>query len=268
MKLNLSHILLGFILLSHSLLALSFTLTSANRGFEDNKIDIYIAGNDCSNAGFTTSEYKTMIEDAVKFYWNDVSTSSLEISVKDIDASIDITNDTHESGLSKVPANSILAGCNGLVANGFNDGSILGSAVLRCSGSTCRAILILNAHANSYLKTYSTSRVEAVIAHEIGHALGLGHSEHRFNLMFYSIDGKNQEWLGLDDIQGISYLYPHEASADFLNIPLSGSCGTIDLDGEHNKPNFLGSALLGLGLFIMLYMMQFFTKPLIRFLRN
>lgn len=235
-------------------LSFSFTLNpNTGRGFSDNEINVYIASNDCSNANFSANEYKNLIEDAIKTYWNDIPSSNLKLNIKGVDTSIDLSSDTHTTALTKVPENSILAGCNDLAANGFDDGSILGSAVMNCSGSSCRSILLLNDHANTYLAQYSNADKEAVIAHEIGHAIGLGHSEYNFNLMYYSISGKYQKYLGLDDIHGVSYLYPKESKADLLGISLLGGCGIMSVDNQNKslKP-FIFSFILGVFLALLL----------------
>ncbi len=224
--------------------------TSSVEGFENNEIDIFIANSDCTGAGFSTSEYGSLIKSAVKKFWNSVPTSSLYLDVQGIKTDIDITNDTHDSALPKVPVNSILAGCNGNIANGFDDGSILGSAQVSCTSSDCRAVLILNSHANSYLKNKSDSDIEIVIAHELGHAFGLGHSEYKHNLMYYSISGKYQKWLGMDDINGVSYLYPHDSEFDLLGIPLIGNCGSLDFNGSSENKSSFGISFLG-GIFLI-----------------
>lgn len=243
-------IITSFFLVSN---ALSFTLNpSTGEGYNTDSIDIYIANNDCTGANFTVSEYEDMIKNAVDDYWNKVPTSALELNVKGIDTTIDLSSDTHATGLTKVAANTILAGCNANTANGFDDGSILGSAVQSCSSGTCRAILLLNAHTNSKLNTMSRSEIEVVIAHEIGHAFGLGHSEYEFNLMYYAVGSKYQKWLGMDDINGVSYLYPLDNKAELLGIPILGNCGTIQLDSDKAQ-NSLTSTLLGLFLALILF---------------
>lgn len=226
----------------------AFTLNSnTGRGFSDNDIDIVIANNDCTGAGFTVQKYQSMIENAVEDFWNNVPTSSLVLNVSGIDTTIDLSSDTHSTGLTKTPNKKILAGCNASTANGFDDGSILGSAVMSCTGSTCKAILLLNAHPNSRLNGMSDSEIEVVIAHEIGHAFGLGHSEYEFNLMYYAVGNKYQKWLGIDDIDGVSYLYPHDATSDpLLGVPLLGNCGTLNMDGDNVPGATLKSVLLGL----------------------
>ena len=205
----------------------AWTLNSnTGKGFSNNEINIYIANTSCDGAGMTTEQFRGLTKSAVKHYWNSVPTSRLYLNVKEIRTDIDITGDTHAEALLKVPNNSIVAGCN-TSADQFSNSSILGSAVSSCSGSTCKAVLILNANAASNLPTKSDSELEAVIAHEIGHAFGLGHSEYKESLMYYSISGKYQKWLGEDDVDGVSYLYPNESELDVLGISLLGNCGAI-----------------------------------------
>ena len=86
----------------------------------------------------------------------------------------------------------------------------------------------------------------AVIAHEIGHALGLGHSTEKGALMYPSMVTQRKK-LGLDDIYGISYLYPIESSFQ--------TCATITTD----KPTKTKSGLFfGLGLAVIYFLSRSF----------
>lgn len=247
------------LLVLFSLNANAFYLSNnTGRGFSSNSIDLYIANDDCANAGFNTQEYKKMIEDAVEFYWNNVPTSALHINVKGISSSISINGDDHSAAMLKTPANSILAGCNDDVS-GFDcsggGGCSLGSALMNCDGATCRSVLILNADSSSILQTYSDDAIESVIAHEIGHAIGIGHSEFEHSLMYFSVSGKYQKWLGQDDIDAVTYLYPNEGSV----LGLFGSCGTIALidnnddDDSSGTGAFLTSLVFGILLMLLLF---------------
>lgn len=245
-------------LLFFSTQTFAFTLNpNTGKGFKDNEIKLFIANTDCSGAGFSTNQYVTLIREAVNKFWNAVPTSSLRIDVEGIDTSIDIDGDDHNAALAKVPANTILAGCNSS-ADDFDDPAILGSAVMSCSGNTCRAVLILNAHPNSSLPDKTSSTIEAIIAHEIGHAFGLGHSEFKHNLMYFSISGKFQEWLGQDDIDGVTYLYPHDSEAEILGISALGSCGTLSMNGEKEKSfhHFIKSFFSGMFFLALLFFIR------------
>lgn len=208
--------------------ASAFTLSeSQGRSFSNDEIDVFIASTSCDNAGFSTSELTSMVQNAVDDYWNKVPTSALYLDVKGIEPSFDLNNRSHSEAINSfVPAGSIVAGCN----NDFDDPAILGGAVIDCSNG-CKAVLILNAMNGSNLANKSRADVEAVIAHEIGHAIGLGHSQYEFNLMWFSTGQKTQKWLGQDDIDGVTYLYPHDSEF----IGLFGSCATIKLNDDNNQ---------------------------------
>src|SRR5690606_14584748 len=113
-----------------------------------------------------------------------------------------------------------------------------------CSGRSCRAVFLLNSHSTSQVADLSDSDVVATIAHELGHAIGLGHSEYKHNLMYFSAGGKTQKWLGEDDIDGVNYLYPEEANLGGL----FGSCATIktDNDSDSSGSGFIFSLALGI----------------------
>ena len=253
-----------FVLMLFGQQALGFSLNNnTGKGFSSNEIDVYIADTDCSGAGFTTERYKALVSSAVKRFWNNVPTSALFLDVKGIRSDIDIDGDDHDAALNKVPRNSILAGCNDS-ADQFSNASILGSAKMKCSGSTCYAVLILNAHPNSSLPDKDEGVIEDIIAHELGHAFGLGHSKLKPSLMYYSVSGKFQKWLGQDDIDGVSYLYPHDSEVDILGMSLLGNCGSINMNGD-NQHGFFKSVLIGL---ILILLLGFFRKLFIRNLRS
>lgn len=255
--------IINLIFLSSSLKAWTLN-SSTGEGFDDNKINIYIANTSCAGAGMTLSEFEDLIKSSVKHFWNSVSTSALHLDVKGLKTDIDITGDQHAAAVLKAPKNSILAGCN-TSGEDFENSAILGSALSSCTGSTCRAVLILNAHSESSLPTKSDSELEAVIAHEIGHAFGLGHSEYKESLMYYSISGKYQKWLGDDDIDGVTYLYPHESELDVLGQSLLGNCGAIasTKDYKPNSPNILEWVTSMLfGLILPIFLVYYFRKKL------
>lgn len=261
-------ILIFFLLIS--LNSYSWTYNpNTGRGFSSNNIDIYIANTSCTKAGFTTSQYVNLIKGAVKKYWNAVPTSALYLDVKGIDSSIDITGDDHDDALIKTKNNTILAGCNES-ADDFTNSGILGSAQMQCNGDTCKAVLILNANDASKLDTKSESEVEAIIAHEIGHAIGIGHTEISHSLMYFSVGGKYQKWLSMDDINAVSALYPHDP--EFLG--LLGSCGTIEYINQDlsQKKNFssLISAISGFVfiLFILFFRSFLFNKRIDLYPKN
>jgi hypothetical protein len=132
----------------------------------------------------------------------------------------------------------------------FPGGSTLFAAAgIACNGSGCKGGILLNDTASTNLDIADRETLIAVLAHEMGHALGLGHSSSKTALMYYAQGGKSQTNLTQDDIDGISYLYPTEKKLGGLG----GACGSVDLDSKGGGPgNFFGSLLFGLIIVIIL----------------
>lgn len=232
----------------------AFTLNTGD-AFNSKEVEVEVANDDCSPGGFSTEEYVGLIEDAVEKYWNSVPTAKLKLKVKGVNSSVSLDGHTFVTAINQVEKNKILAGCNddaesfdgSSTSSGYS--STLGAAVMDCSDG-CRSVLILNIHSTSLIGSLDRGELEATIAHELGHAIGLGHSEYEYNLMYYAIGGKFQKWLGQDDVDGVTYLYPHEAEDPLGAV---GSCATIDLDPPNNDgPHaFILSIIFGM-IFAML----------------
>ncbi len=139
------------------------------------------------------------------------------------------------------------------------------SQILRVdsSGRVAAAIVYINAEAGkaanikNLINLNGGSLVTVVLAHEIGHALGLGHSSEQPALMYYDASSKKQLGLTQDDMHGITYLYPRH---ELLGNGLFG-CGTLAFindrrrNGESRPPIGPGFAeyALYLGLFCLLW---------------
>lgn len=224
--------LITLISLMISLDSYSFTLNySPNVFFPDSNVVINISNGSCAGSGITTSDLRDYVSSVANDYWNTVSTSSLNLKVGSI-ISTDLTgvdSDSFSDGsaFSPIADNSILVGCNDMNTNFADDDvddSVLAGATIASLGNKVVGMALINTNADFSDRTQNI----AVLAHEIGHALGLGHSSDPVALMYYAVGNKTQERLTMDDRDGITYLYPHEKK-----VP--ASCGSIALIGNNDN---------------------------------
>ena len=82
--------------------------------------------------------------------------------------------------------------------------------------------VIINAQFGAQANFNFLTRDQQLVAltHELGHAIGLGHSESNHSLMFYSIDNKTTPTLTEDDMDGATFLY---ARNEFASNPFGCS---------------------------------------------
>jgi hypothetical protein len=157
-------------ILIYSLQAHSFTLigSAGNRGFADANITININQSSCPNS----LSLRRLVEDSIKS-WNGVSTSKLNLVVGE---------DTTATGATMPPTaycDSTITG-NTLGQGGHN---------LNSDGNIANGFLRLNTNSSTagYILNQNEVQQKVVVAHEIGHMFGLGHTDKEYALMHYSI---------------------------------------------------------------------------------
>lgn len=234
--------------------AFSFTLISnpvPQYSFDD--AVVFNAANDaCANIGISAEQYLELVQSAMDRYWNSVPTTRMKLTkgrVLNVSA----------NGLTSVSAlldaggedNSIIVGCNNDVPS-FAGGTI-GIGGMRFSNGGAQGGFLIND--STLVGNLSEVAKEALIGHELGHALGLGHSAAEFALMYFSLN-LNQEKLSKDDEDGITWLYPNEKEVGGV----AGSCGTISLNNRDDDPPG-GTFLLALSLGLLLS----FIRPKLSF---
>jgi hypothetical protein len=242
----LERLILGFLLtfiISKS--AFSFTLNNTvNASFAQDEVKVNIASHSCSNLGITNEELLSLAEEAGARYWNKVPTSRVRLVRGEIiNVATDfqtglvcssLTNGSCNINSALVVSNDITISCNTNLANFSNSNLVLGVTVPNnVSGRTINGALFLinDDPANSFAGKSPSEKI-AIVAHELGHALGLGHSNFDKNLMYFqSLESRTA--LGPDDVDGITYLYPVEQP--------TGGCGTI---GNITPPTSKGPFLL------------------------
>lgn len=276
------------------ILPLLFVFTSSAYGwtlnnnfgasFKDNNVKVYVDENTvCPTNRLTPDELESLIKPAVDDFWNEVPTSNLRLKASGFSEGIFTMNEgrlcsptdddciaageaagsdgTPEDGLIPAVDNIIIA-CNSNPLN-FGGGNVLAVTIPnKFSGKKIKGAVILINDASSSFGNLSRSDQIGVISHEIGHAIGLGHSKDSAALMYYrTVDQRSK--LGKDDMKGVSYLYPIKGDLYGLSEDgLLGSCGTINLDNK-NPPGNSPFLIMGftLGGLILLY-------EIIRYLRS
>lgn len=249
------------------LLSLIFTLGTAHAytlnnnfgaSFKKNDVKVRVAGNticDPTNAGVTPAELEDLIKPAVDKFWNVVPTSALDLGASGsseainninegrlcsptdqdcIDEAVTAGNSVPSEGLIP-PVTDIIIACN---SNPLNYGSSNVIAVTipnKFSGKKIvGAVILINDFAATFGNLSRADKI-SVLAHEIGHAIGLGHSEESSALMYYRTVNLRSN-LGQDDVDGVSYLYPMHVDAFGLSGGLLGSCGTIQTNNDRTEP--------------------------------
>lgn len=252
--------------------------------FKDNKVKVRIAGNTtCNpvNAGVTPAELQDLIKPAVDKFWNQVPTSALELDAAGaseaitninegrlcsptdqtcIDAAVAAGNIDPDEGLIP-PVTDIIIACNSNTLN-FGSNNVLAVTIPnKFSGKKIvGAVILINDFASSF-GDLSTSDKVAVLAHEIGHAIGLGHSKDSGALMYYRTVDLRAD-LGQDDIDGVSYLYPMHVDLFGLSGGLLGSCGTIQSirNDKNEPPSNPPFVQMGITLGLMIILSELYRK--------
>jgi hypothetical protein len=244
--------------------------------FKDNQVKVYVDdGTTCPNNLMTVQELESLIQPAVDNFWNNIPTSNIHLTAAGYSSNIFTLNHGRlcsptddaciQQGISEgnvdptkglIPAvTDIIIGCNDNGSN-FGGGNVLAVTIPnKFSGKKILGAVILINDSSSTFGNLSRSDQIGVIAHEIGHALGLGHTPDNASLMYYRTVNQRKR-LGQDDIDGISFLYPMQG--DFFGLSedgLLGSCGTITDSNEppQGNPPFVQ---MGMTLFVMIFIFR------------
>lgn len=241
--------------------------------FKSNHVKVYIDKDTACAPFFTADEFAGIVKKAIDKYWNKVPTSNLRLTFGGFAAPIANINHgrlcspTDQSCISSagtdlIPSvNDIILACNDNPDN-YNGSNVLAVTVPnKFSGKKIEGAVILF-NTLSTLDKLSRSDQIGVVAHEIGHALGLGHSDKSEALMYYrTVDQRNR--LGQDDIDGISFLYPMKGDTYGLTEDgLFSSCGTISTDKTNppGNPPFLQVGIAMVALILITELRKLFKR--------
>lgn len=269
------YILLSFFISSW---AQAWTLNNNfSAAFKDSEVKVSVdQGTTCANAfpEGTIYEFQDLIKPAIDHFWNEVPTSALRLkdggfspAVANISSGIlcsptdkDCITDAGSALIPKVK--EIVIACNNKAENFGGDNVLAVTIPNSFSGKkiTGAVILINNYTAGApkdhYFGKLSRKDKIAVIAHEIGHAIGLGHSDDKDALMYYRTVNQRDR-LGQDDMDGVSFLYPMQVDAfGLLKGGLLGGCGTIIMN-NNEPPKDPPFSQMGITLAVVVFVGEF-----------
>ncbi|NCN28096.1 matrixin family metalloprotease [bacterium] len=199
----------------------AFTLIITNPArYATNNVEIRIANNDCDNLGLSAQDVKDMVAISVGQYWNTVPSSKIRFHSGSF---VDVAEDASLTDMkNSIEDNQIIIGCS-KNSDLFDSANILAVGTMTVS-APARGIVAINNTAGSRFSSLSESNQRATLAHEMGHAIGIGHSTHEYALMYFVLsESIKQESLARDDSDAITFLYPNKSKVPFL----LGSCGQI-----------------------------------------
>lgn len=255
----------------------AFTLNNNfGAAFKSKNVGVYIEGTtSCLTNNITVTELEDLVGPAIEEYWNTVPTSSLRLSAGGFSGQIgtDISNarlcaPTDESCIQSAaaqgqevipPVSDIIIACNEEEDN-FGNGVLAVTVPNNFSGRKIKGSVILINDRNASFGSLSRGDKIAVLAHEIGHAIGLGHAEDKSALMYYRTVNQRRS-LGQDDIDGVSYLYPVHIDG----CGLFGGTVLMKKDHDHDDdqkgPPFLQMGAVLLIMITMFEIIRLFIRP-------
>lgn len=215
---------IALILILTQLSAHAFRLnTNVGAAFDSDEVEIFVTSNStCTSAGISQDDLLDYAVEAADKFWNKVPGANIKVvkgKIKQTSDSLYLTgilcasdSDSSCDSSTTVPRSSeIIIACNSNTSDNFPSSAYLAiSAPTKISGSTIKgSVILINDSASSTFSNLSRDEVINVLAHEIGHALGIGHSEKDEALMYYSNSDKISK-LSQDDIDALVYLYGND----------------------------------------------------------
>lgn len=210
-----SLILAAIILISAS--AHAFTLTSQGvKGWDTHTLTFHLNRANCPG------NIDSLVNGALTL-WNSAAASALTIKVADDSSATPaqaLAGTTNENPVIVCdPAfAATFSASNGVAGVGFNRPNSSGVIV-----SGALALNVQTGTAGNIAVMDETS-AQIVLAHEIGHVLGLGHSSETYALMYYDVGAKTNLSFSADDYNGLLYLYGRDEWGK--DTPMGG-CGLV-----------------------------------------
>lgn len=209
----------------------AFTLNSSTnpnfKGWSSGEIKFNLNTANCPSS----MDVKALMEDAFAV-WNAVPTSPVQLKISG-------------TTTSTAAANPVTVYCetNFQAVTGADANFVPGAAAIGTSGDYAGiGIVYLNVApaGQANITLFNRNLLTIILAHEIGHIIGLGHSHDKNALMYYDASAKTTLNLSQDDFDGLSYLYPR----DELGKDQPMGCGFVSQIKPPSGPYFAALLLL------------------------
>lgn len=212
--------------------AQAFTLLAdLSAGWDTTSLTFEVNESSCTGLGISAGELHEAIDAAVDA-WNSVPTANLKL-VKGGDSTGTANASSPVIYCSTTPGNSI-AGTGSVGVLGGRP--VVGGLVL--NGDVTK---------DAYFGSLTSAQQKIVVTHEIGHVLGMGHSDQEYALMYYNIGEKAELRLSQDDIDALTWLHPRNEFSDGIM-----GCSTAEASEKGTPPS--GGTLSWLVLFLLAWM--------------
>jgi hypothetical protein len=189
-----------------------------------------------TGCGVSQAAFESIIDNAIAI-WNTAPASKLKL------ARGSTTSSTAAQAYAATASDGPVIACSTTFAalTGQSANSVAGvGGYSSLAGVITNGGLVINAEVGGSAAIFnlSTTTSTVIMAHEIGHVLGLGHSGDTQALMYYDATSKQTTALSQDDMDGIAWLYPRqEFGTQFMGC---GSVAVISAAGASSTGGWAG----------------------------
>ena len=239
-----------------SMSSFACTMMSANGSrLSSDRVNVWVSSDAlCSDADITGDELVSLVDQAANSFWNTISSSRLRfVSAGFWNQNLSrfsngkLCTPGEDCTSTTVPITTdIIVSCNSNTQN-FSSSTYAKTAIYIDGSSITGANILINNTAGSVFGNLTKRQKLWVIAHELGHAAGLGHSKNSSSLMYFTLTPE-RVYLSEEDYWGMTFLYPAKQDG-------CGLIGSININKPTNT-NWWLSFFVGIFLLISSVVVQ------------